>query len=92
MVESAADRAALLADFGVSAVSGASSLTVLYFAPYADAGEMAGYKPSALARTADVSSAGISFGSEIMIDGAEFAVRGLEPDGLGMTTLVLEAL
>lgn len=90
-VETDADRAAYLADFGVTAIYGGSSFTVIYDRPYVDTGDMAGYAPEAMARTADVTSAGVEVGEAITIDGTAFTVRRIEPDGTGMTVLGLEA-
>lgn len=89
-VESADDRAAYLADFGQTMVSGAYSLTVIFNAPYYEAGDMAGFKPAAIGRTADVDGASISRGSTVTIGGVDYKVRDIQDDGEGFTVLVFE--
>ena len=44
--------------------------------------------PQCLARTADVSA--VVQGTAITIDGTGYTVRGVQPDGTGVTTLYLE--
>lgn len=49
---------------------------------------MAGTQPSALVRSADVSD--VSVGGSLDVNGATYVVAELQPDGTGMTTLLLE--
>jgi hypothetical protein len=55
---------------------------------YAEALSMAGSEPSFTAKSSDVS--GLVYGNVIAIGGTNYTVRVLEPDGTGMTRLVLE--
>lgn len=47
-----------------------------------------GAQPQAVARSADV--ADLTHGSACTINGTDYVVAGLQPDGTGMTTLILE--
>ena len=49
---------------------------------------MASTQPSALVRSADV--ADVSVGGSLDVNGATYVVAELQPDGTGMTTLLLE--
>jgi hypothetical protein len=55
---------------------------------YSEVLGVAGSEPSFTARTSDVS--GLSYGSVINIGGNNHTVRVVEPDGTGLTRLVLE--
>jgi len=39
----------------------------------------------------DVDVSGVAHGTSITVGGTAYTVRGIEPDGTGMTTLILEA-
>lgn len=80
---------AFLADFGVPATLGAAAFTVIFDAAYADPLGIAGTEPRALCVSADVSAA--TLGTLININGAAYTVRDKQPDGTGMTVLLLEA-
>lgn len=49
---------------------------------------MASTQPSAMARSVDV--ADVSVGGSLDVNGATYVVAELQPDGTGMTTLLLE--
>jgi hypothetical protein len=60
-------------------------------ASFVTVGEVAGVESSAIsliAKTADVADLG--HGEIVEIASVEYAVRGIEPDGLGVTTIRLE--
>jgi hypothetical protein len=63
---------------------------VVFDAPHADAlgGLMESSKPTVLGRTADLSA--IDHDAELSIDGNVWRVVGVQPDGTGMTRLMLE--
>lgn len=99
-IESAADRATFVDtdDFAVAATytpAGGAAATVNgnFDSAYADvelggAGAVEGEQLRFVCRTADVSSA--RHGDTLAISGTTYIVRGVRPDGTGMTTLWLE--
>jgi hypothetical protein len=98
MVETAADRLAMLADFGQSityTVQGGSAATItgIFDNDYAevDGGGMVGFamqQPRLMVRTSDVASA--TEGDTFVISGTTYLSRVVQDDGTGMTFIVLE--
>jgi hypothetical protein len=98
-VETASDRAALLADFGVQCVwtpSGGDPATItgIFDNEYlqAEAGGTQGFamrSAKVLVRTSDIP--GAADGDAMTIDGNNYILRIVMPDGTGMTDLFLEA-
>lgn len=98
-VEIADDRAAFLADFGVTCAytpsgGAASNITVIFDNEYIDVDTggsvaFAMQQPKVLCRSADVS--GIAEGDQMVISGTTYIVRVVMPDGTGMTEVMLEA-
>ena len=74
--------------FAVDAIIGDSTVSGVFDAAYAERLNTAGTAPVFLCRSADV--AAVEQGDPVTIDGVEYEVAGIEPDGTGMTTLVLE--
>lgn len=89
-VETDVDRAAMLADFGVTATKGTDTFTVIFENAYADADGIAGRQPVALALDSDISTYSVAVGDTISIGGNNYTVRDPQPDGTGMTELYLE--
>lgn len=89
-VESDTDRLAMLNDFGVTVVYGAGSYVGIYDRPYNDFGDVAGYAPQLLMRSADVVTASMANGGSITVDGNSFIVREIQADGTGFTMIMLE--
>ena len=97
-VESAADRLAMLADFGQSityTVQGGSPSTItgIFDAQFieVDAGGTVGFamqQPRIVVRTSDVASA--TEGDTFVISGVTYLSRVVQDDGTGMTFIVLE--
>lgn len=97
-VETASDRASLLADFGVScvwtpAVGSPIPITGIFDYEYqqVEAGGTQGFAMRAaklLVRTADIP--GVKDGTAISVEGVNHVVRIVMPDGTGMTELFLE--
>jgi hypothetical protein len=91
-VETAADRTAMLADYG-STVTKADARTVVamfdndFLAVDVDESEVESSEPTLLARTADVSS--LAHGDTLTISAVNYTVRGIQPDGTGMTQIML---
>ncbi len=90
-VETATDRAAMLADFGVTVVYGAYTFTGIYDKAYVETAGIADYRPTVTCRSSDVTGASVAAGGAITVDGTSYTVVIIEPDGTGFTTLVLEA-
>ena len=97
-VESAADRLAMLADFGQSITytrqgGSATTITGIFDNDYAevDAGGMVGFamqQPRIVVRTSDVILA--TEGDTFVISGVTYLSRVVQDDGTGMTFIVLE--
>ena len=93
-IEDDNDRDTMLVDGGVSATyNGTATITVLFDDAYFEdgVGDGAGVDssaPAALAKTSDVS--GATIGSTLVIGGTTYHVTSVQPDGQGMTRLVLE--
>ena len=83
------NHSAFFADFSVPATLGAATFAVIFDAAYADPLGIAGAEPRATCISADVSTA--TQGTPISINGAAFTVRDKQPDGTGLTVLLLEA-
>ena len=94
--ETAADRAAMLDtdEFAVAATyNGGAIVNGIFDNEYAGVLDGAGApvestRPVFYCRTADVASA--VHGDTLVISGTTYNVVGVEPDGAGMTTLILE--
>ena len=97
-VTRAADRLAMLADFGQSITYTAqggspSTITGIFDNDYAevDAGGMVGFamqQPRLMVRTSDVASA--TEGDTFVVSGVTYLSRVVQDDGTGMTFIVLE--
>jgi hypothetical protein len=91
-VETAADRTALLADYGTTVTKADTSTFTGIFdndflAVDLDESEVESTEPTLLARTADVS--GLAHGDTLTISAVSYTVRGIQPDGTGMTQIML---
>lgn len=92
-VETAEDREAMLADFGiVVTLPGATTITGIldsgYLAVDVEDTEVESSEPVLTCRTIDVSA--LTHGSQLTISGSSYYVRGIQPDGTGITTLILD--
>jgi len=91
-VETNADRTAMLADYGTTVTkTDASTFTAIFdndfLAVDVDESEVESSEPTLLARTADVSS--LAHGDTLTISAVIYTVRGIQPDGTGMTQIML---
>jgi hypothetical protein len=91
-VETAADRSTLLNDYGTTVTKAdASTFTGIFdndfLAVDVDESEVESSEPTLLARTADVSS--LAHGDTLTISSTSYTVRGIQPDGTGMTQIML---
>ena len=91
-IETAADRSAMLADYGITVTKSDTSTFIGIFdndflAVDLDESEVESTEPTLLARTADVS--GLAHGDSLTISSTSYKVRGIQPDGTGMTQIML---
>jgi len=89
------------ADSGVTATIGVTPIPVIFDAPYKgisiETNEIESYAPTAMAKSTDVAARSIAHGTSITIsdtpcgeyDGT-YKCIAMEPDGQGMTKLILE--
>lgn len=78
-----------LYDFGVSVVVGGETLTAIFDDEYADGLEVEGSNPRLVCKDADL-PADLAHGTVVTYGTQTFVVRGIQPDGSGMTALELE--
>lgn len=90
-VETDADRLAFFDtdEFGVSATVGGNSLDGIFDNEYISALDMTGTQPVFLCRSSDAALYSITRGSVLVINGTSYTVQNSEPDGTGITKLVL---
>jgi len=79
-------------DFAVAAtLNGTTAINVIFDAAYEavnlQTGEVEGAAPVAICKSSDVS--GVSHGDTLDVNGTTYYVRGIQPDGTGLTTLIL---
>lgn len=75
-------------EFGITATfSGGDVLGILDRA-YIETEDVAGYAPTFIAKTSDLST--VSVGDSVTIDSVVYDVAEIQPDGTGVTTLVLQ--
>ena len=66
---------------------GSASVAVVFDAAYYDAAGMANSRPQA--RCLESAVAAMSPGASVSIESVAYTVQAIEPDGLGMATLIL---
>ena len=76
------------ADFGVTATLGGVAVTGIYDDAYADALGISGSGPSLLLPATSAASA--SLGASCVVGAISYTVSGIQPDGTGMTRLMLQ--
>lgn len=90
-VESAADRLTMLQDFGITVtLSDSTEITAIFDDEYRDTLDVAASQPVLMCRTQDVS--GLTHGDEVLVEGAPYLARVIQPDGTGITLIFLEQL
>jgi hypothetical protein len=83
------DAAPFLTDFGIVATVGGVSVRGIFDNAAADPfGVVAGTQPTLLIATADLGSAAV--GTAAVIVGTTYSIAEIQPDGTGMTRLVLK--
>lgn len=73
-----------------AATVGANTVYGIFDSAYVDVFETTGTRPALLCRSSDVTLYSIARGTSVVINGSTYIVRNLEPDGTGLTRLVLE--
>lgn len=82
------DSAAFFADFSVAVtLPSAAVVRGIFDAAYADPLGMAGNQPILTVASADVSA--VAVGAALTINAVGYTVTEIQPDGTGMTTLML---
>lgn len=79
-------------DFAAAAaLNGTTAINVIFDAAYEainlQTGEVEGTAPVAICKESDVS--GVSHGDTLLVNGTTYHIRGVRPDGTGLTTLIL---
>lgn len=90
MVESAADRAAMLGDWDEAEI-GADTLAGVFEAAYVEALDMESTGPTFTCDAAEAEALGVSRGTALTINATAYTVIGWQPDGTGLVVLTLEA-
>ena len=93
-VESAADRLSMLVDWDTGLYNGSTTISGIFDNEYigVSAGgdiDVESASPAFTCQTSDVPSA--DHGDTLVVNSVTYTVRGVQPDGTGMTVLVLEA-
>lgn len=86
------DIAGLLADFGVPVTQASRIIgSGLFDRAYAGVGDIPveSYSPAVTCRSADVAE--LEHGDSVTVDGSDYTIRSIQPDGTGITVLILEA-
>lgn len=77
-------------EFAVIATVDGLPVNGIYDRPYVDTEEVSGYQPSLTCKTIDVST--VAEDDTVIIDGVNFRISSIEPDGTGITKLKLEKI
>lgn len=91
-MESDAERlSSLMALGGESVVCATGSFTAIFDNDYIAVGEVEERGPGLTVRTSDVTQLLLRKGTVLTIQSAQYRIRRHEPDGTGMSRLILEA-
>lgn len=75
-------------DFGIAGTVSGSSVNGIFRHEYMEIMDVAGERPTFTCRTADVSA--VAVGAAATINSTSYRVRIIQPDGTGVTRLILE--
>ncbi len=78
------------ADFAVNATMGSATFPVIFDRAHIESLGISATQPVAVAKTSDVSSASRGTSITIPVGGTAYKVLDNQPDGTGMSTLILE--
>lgn len=87
-IEARINNAVLAHLANVTATVGGVSVSAIFDNGYNAVMGIDGSTPVITAKSSDVSSA--VRGTAVVVDGVSYTVQGIEPDGLGITRLILE--
>lgn len=88
-METDADRAEYLKAFGVPALTPSGRLLGIFDREHVLVEGADETMPTLLCRSLDVAALKLTRGSSVSVEAATFRVRDVQPDGTGMTRLVL---
>lgn len=74
-------------DFAIPATVGGVSVRAIFDAAYADPLGMAGNSPQLTIATEDLPA--VAVGQAVVVNATNYTVTGIEPDGTGISTLLL---
>ncbi|MBX9736529.1 MAG: hypothetical protein K2X32_06345 [Phycisphaerales bacterium] len=77
-----------VSEFGVDVTIAGLPVTAIFDAAYVDPLGVASVRPVLTCATTDVAS--VVRGAAVVIGSVNYVVRGIEPDGTGVTLLILE--
>lgn len=87
----AEDFTAPFTDFGTAATVGGATVRGIFDADYATAfSDIAGTQPSFLCASSAV--AAVAIGAALSVNSTSYTVAEIQPDGTGLTRLILEAV
>jgi hypothetical protein len=78
---------AFFSDFASTATVGGVTVEALWDAAYTDPLGMAGNQPQLIVASEDLPS--VAVGQAVTVNAVNYTVTGIEPDGTGITTLIL---
>lgn len=86
------DLSVFFADFAESVSGVSGTFSAIFDAEYIGVGEVPvdSTQFRLTARSADITANEVGVGSTLTISGADYVVRSVQPDGTGVTVLVLE--
>ncbi len=87
-IESAEDRAAMLADFGLTVTASFGTFTAIFDHDYVETQGVNGTAPLLVCRTEDITS--LAVGDALTVDGGSYQAAIIEADGTGMSQVILE--
>lgn len=90
MLESDADRAAYLEAFGDDCTCDAGPFRAIFDNGYVLSGELGETAPALVMTTADVERLGLREGITVTVRAKAYRVRRSEPDGTGMSVVILD--
>ena len=82
-----ADAATFTNDFGLTAIVGGVTVEAIFDAAYTDPLGMAGNSPQLIVATEDLPA--VAVGQAVTANATSYTVQAIEPDGTGITTLIL---
>lgn len=88
-IETDADRLAMLEDWDTLTAPG-GDITCVFDDAYVDVLEVASHSPAAHCLSSDVTAKSVATGVTVTVNSVNYTVRNIQPDGTGMSVLILE--